>query len=217
MALADRVDEIVRGLPRGWESARLELTVEEEDDADGGALILAPAAPGRSGRRFVLHVGAGGASATLVRRMLSRLDEEGIRARLTLAAHEDRPKPAPATAVEPEAQETLAASWDSLLSRLPADWSDLYAEVELDSTDYVERGALLLAPVNPARYGGPSTFRFRAARLQGYGVAAGMARRAFERLDEEDMSGRIRVLRVLSDTSSAFTQGPVWRVDGRSV
>jgi hypothetical protein len=89
--------------------------------------------------------------------------------------------------------------------------------VELDSTDYVERGALLLAPVNPARYGEGATFRFRCASSKGYGVAPAMARRALERLDEEGITGRVRALRVLSDTSSAFTQGPVWRVEGRSV
>ena len=44
-----------------------------------------------------------------------------------------------------------------------------------------------------------------------------MARRALERLDDEGLSGRVRVLRVLSDTNPVSTQGPVWRVDGRSV
>ena len=44
-----------------------------------------------------------------------------------------------------------------------------------------------------------------------------MARRALERLDDEGLGGRVRVLRVLSDTNPVSTQGPVWRVDGRSV
>jgi hypothetical protein len=220
MALADRVDEIIRGLPRGWERARVELTVEEEDDSDRAALILAPATPGRSGRTFTLYVhgGTGRLAPTpeLVRRVVARLDTERIRARVRLAGHEDAAE-APASPQAAHARGSLAGSWDSLVGRLPPDWSDLYAEVELDSSDYVERGALLLAPVNPARYGGPTTFRFRCASRRGYGVAAGMARRSLERLDEEGMTGRVRALRVLSDTSSAFTQGPVWRVDGRSV
>ena len=128
------------------------------------------------------------------------------------------PAPVPAAAPTPAAAEqpTLAGSWDALIRRLPSDWSDLYAEVELDSSDYLDRGALLLAPVNPARAGGPS-FRFRAASHKGYGVAPVMARRAFERLDGEGLSGRIRILRVLSDTSSPHSQGPVWREDGRAV
>jgi len=211
---------MLRGLPRGWERARIELTAEEEDEADRAALILAPATPGRSGPTFTVYVHGGtrGLAPTpeLVRRVVARLDSEGIRARVRLAGHEDA-KAAPAPPKAPAPRASLVESWDTLVRRLPSDWSDLYAEVELDSSDYVERGALLLAPVNPARYGGVATFRFRAASSAGYGVAAGMARRSLERLDEEGMTGRVRALRVLSDTSSAFTQGPVWRVDGRSV
>lgn len=218
MALAERADEILRGLPRGWERARLDVTVEESEDADRAALVLAPATPGRSGASFRLHVASGaqrgGASPETARRVLGRLDAEGIRARIKLAGHE-------AQAAEPAAREPerqpLAAQWDALLARLPPDWSDLFAEVELNSTDFLERGALLLAPVNPARHGDSATFRFRAARNKGYGVAAGMARRCLERLDEEGITGRVRVLRVLSGTELAATQGPVWLVGGHSV
>ncbi len=226
MALADRVDEIVRGLPRGWERARVELTVEEPEDADRASLFLAPATPGRSGGAFTLYIhdGASGLAPTagLVKRVVARLDEAGIRGRVRLASHEQavaKAKPPAPERVAPErvAPTALADAWDGLLRRLPPDWSDLYAEVELDSTDYLERGALLLAPVNPSRYGGPSSFRFRSASTKGYGVAPGMARRALERLDDEGLGGRVRVLRVLSDTNPVSTQGPVWRVDGRSV
>jgi len=221
MALADRVDEIVRGLPRGWERARVELTVEEPEDTDRASLLLASATPGRQGRSFTLYVhqGASGLSPTvgLVKRVVARLDQAGIRGRVRLAGHEQPAVKAKSAAAEPEAPTALADAWDGLLRRLPPDWSDLYAEVELDSTDYLDRGALLLAPVNPARYGGPSSFRFRSASRKGYGVAPGMARRALERLDDEGLSGRVRVLRVLSDTNPVSTQGPVWRVDGRSV
>jgi hypothetical protein len=222
MALADRVDEIVRGLPRGWERARLELTVEEQEEADRASLLLASATPGRQGRSFTLyaHPEASGLtpSAGTIKRVVGRLDGAGIRGRVRLVAHEDPVAPAEPAPPQRDGGETkLAPAWDGLLRRLPPDWSDLYAEVELDSTDYLERGALLLAPVNPARYGGPTTFRFRSASRTGYGVAPGMARRALERLDDEGLSGRVRVLRVLSDTNPVSTQGPVWRVDGRSV
>jgi hypothetical protein len=44
-----------------------------------------------------------------------------------------------------------------------------------------------------------------------------MARRCLERLDEESITGRLRLLRVLSDTHHAATQGPVWLVGRRSV
>jgi hypothetical protein len=219
VALAERADEIVRGLPRGWERARLEITVEEERDADRASIILAPATPGRSGKTFSLHVAGatqhGLASPDLGRRVLRRLDEEGIRGRIRLADYVARAEDAPAApAAEPEG---LAAAWDRLVSRLPPDWSDLYVELELDSTDFVERAALLLAPVNPARYGESTPFRFRCASRSGYGVSAGMARRCLERLDDEGITGSVRVLRVLSGTHSVFTQGPVWVEGGRSV
>jgi hypothetical protein len=107
--------------------------------------------------------------------------------------------------------------WDELVGKLPPDWSDIYAEVELDSTDFVQRGALLLSPVNPARYDGPTTLRFRVARQAGYGAAPEMTRRCLERLDEEHITGTLRFLRVLSATTHIATQGPVWRLAGRSV
>ncbi len=219
MALADRIDEIVRGLPRDWERARVELTVADED-ADRTAVILAPASPGRSGSRFTIHLagdGGSGAAPGLARRMLGRLDETGIAGRVRLAGA-DRSEPAPAAeTAQTGDRPLLAAAWDAQLSRLPPDWSDLYAEIELDSSDYLDRGALLLAPINPARAGGPASFRFRTASRAGYGAAVGMTRRAFERLDDEGLGGRIRILRVLSDTSSPHSQGPVWREDGRAV
>ena len=52
---------------------------------------------------------------------------------------------------------------------------------------------------------------------QGYGVSPQMARRCFERMDAEGITGRIAVLYGLSDTENADTQGPVWRLAGRSV
>ena len=221
MALADRVDELVRGLPRDWERARIELTLDEEGDADRAALLLASASPGRSGRSFSFHLAAAGRDSGtppgLAKRVLARLDQAGIPGRVRLAEFERSAPTVAAPAPAAEERRTLAASWDSLLGRLPPDWSDLYAEIELDSSDFLDRGALLLAPINPARAGGPSSFRFRAANRQGYGVAAGMARRAFQRLDDEGVSGRVRVLRVLSDTNAPFSQGPVWREDGRAV
>jgi hypothetical protein len=36
-------------------------------------------------------------------------------------------------------------------------------------------------------------------------------------MDEEGIAGTIRVLYELSDTENADTQGPVWRLAGRSV
>ena len=221
MALADRVDEIVRGLPRGWERARLELTVEEPEDADRASLVLAPATPGRSGSAFTLYVhdGASGLSPTagLVKRVVARLDEAGIRGRVRLAGHEQGV--AKEGACRPGARGSDGAG--GRLGRAPAP-----APVRLVGP--LRRGGARLdglprARGAAARAGQPCALRrpvelsLRAASSKGYGVAPGMARRALERLDDEGLSGRVRVLRVLSDTNAVSTQGPVWRVDGRSV
>jgi hypothetical protein len=213
VTLAEQWRELTARLPAGWSSARVMLTVAEDERADQAALMLGPLSPGRTGSTFRIGV-RGGPDPE---RVLRRLDAEGIRGRLDLL---DAVEPAAAAQVAAAARERtrpLAAQWDELVARLPSDWSDMYAEVNLASSDYLQRAALLLAPVNPARYGGVTTLRFRAARVAGYGTAASMARRCLERLDEEAITGRLRILRVLSATTHAATQGPVWRVGGRSV
>jgi hypothetical protein len=103
------------------------------------------------------------------------------------------------------------------LSSLAPDWSDLLCELELDSSDHVPRAALLGAPLNPSSVAGASALRFRVSGKQGYGVSPQMARRCFERMDAEGITGRIRAVHALSDTENADTQGPVWRLAGRSV
>ena len=111
----------------------------------------------------------------------------------------------------------LRTQWERRLTAVPPDWSDIYAEVRLDSTDYLERGALLLAPINPARFGGPAALRFRSAHHFGYGVSPEMAARCLERCDEEGITGEVEILYVLSDTQPEGTQGPVWLLGGRTV
>ncbi len=219
MALAERATEILDGLPRDWTHGRLELKVEEPEELGRAGLILAPATPGRSADGYVLDAYNGpapvGASAELVRRVLARLDREGIRGRLVLLGSDEAPA---STAPRPaETQARLAAAWDTLVETFPPDWSHGYAEIVLDSSDYIERSALLMAPANPARGGELTALRFRVARTLGYGVSAGMARRCLERLDAEGITGTLEVLRVVSDDHPAATQGPVWRIAGRSV
>jgi hypothetical protein len=220
VALAERFDELLQGLPRGWTLARLNLTFDESEDLDRAALILAPATPGRTGRSFQFHVHGGterlAPTPEIVRRVLHRLDEEGMSGQLELISQESVPSPRPERRAAQE-RRTFVMQWNELVRRLPPDWSDLYAEVALESSDFLDRGALLLAPVNPARYGGPLAFRFRCARVQGYGVAPEMARRCLERLDHERITGTLSAVRVLSDTHHVATQGPVWYVEGKSV
>ena len=62
----------------------------------------------------------------------------------------------------------------------------MYAELELTSSDHLERVALLTSPMNPKRFDGDKPgFRFRVARKAGYGASPAMARRSLERVDEE--------------------------------
>jgi hypothetical protein len=216
VALVDQWRAIQRDLPDGWGNARLRLTAAEEGECERAAALLGPAAPGRHGRVisfFAARRGAG-PSPDRIARLLRRLDQDGIRGELELVGTDVEAKAEAIAAGEPT---TFVAGWERELAALPADWSDLYLEVELLSSDYLERAALMLAPLNPARYGGKPGFRCRVARRFGYGASTTMARRCFERLDEEGMRGSVRVLRALSETRPVQTQGPVWYVGGRSV
>jgi hypothetical protein len=204
--------EIEGGLPEDWSSIRLSLTIAEDEHADRAALILASFTPGRTGGRFRFAVRRDQDPG----RVLRRLDREDIRGLLELVGSETA-APVPRERRPAERVRLLAGQWNELAGALPPDWSDVYAEVELDSTDFLQRGALLLSPVNPAHYGGATTLRFRVARVSGYGAAPTMTRRCLERLDEEAITGTLRFLRVLSATSHVATQGPVWRVAGKSV
>jgi len=118
---------------------------------------------------------------------------------------------------EPEPRLSLVDAWDAILRNLPPDRSDLLCELELDSSDYLARAALLGAPLNPTRNPALLALRFRASGKQGYGTALAMARRCFERMDAEGITGTLTVLNALSDTGNVGTQGPVWRIAGRSV
>jgi hypothetical protein len=205
--------ELERGLPEKWGDARLRLTVEKDEDAERAASLLGPINPGRRGNVLRLYVARRGAgpSPDVVARLLNRLDERRIKGELELVGVGE-------AEVQPAvSRPTLAASWDAALAVLPPDWSDIYAELELVSTDWLERTALLIAPANPARYGGKPAFRFRVARRSGYGASPEMVRRCFERIDQAGIRGELRILRALSDTQHVVTQGPVWHVEGRSV
>jgi len=214
VSLVEQWWEIVNGLPEDWTDARLRLTIEDEQAASRAAALLAPLTPGRRGSvlRFYTARRGEGRTTALVERLLARLDEERIRGELELVGAGEAEPAAPVTQ-----RPTLAGTWDVSVAGLPPDWSDLYAEVELVSSDWLDRTALLMAPVNPARYGAAPGFRFRVARRFGYGASPGMTRRCLERVDEEHIRGELRILRVLSDTDPVHTQGPVWYVEGKPV
>lgn len=210
--LVDQFNEIVRGVVDDWTELRLELSVSDEAHVDRVATLLAPANPGRLGRRirFATDRPGPGIGPEAVRRLLTRLDDEGIEGELELVGVQKTPPE------ELRKKETLRSQWDRQLAALPPDWSDLYAEVRLDSTDYVERAALLLAPVNPSRHGAGANLRFRGAHHFGYGASPEMAARSLERCDDEGITGEAVILHVLSDTDPVGTQGPVWILGGRT-
>jgi len=215
MGLVDQFTALEQELPEGWCDARLVLAVRDDTRRDRAAALLAPAGSARreNGVRFFTAKRGAGVGPDGIRRLLRRLDQERIRGELSVDGVDTSAPEAPA---EPA---TLAESWDESVATLPEDWSDVYGEVELDSSDYMERGALLLAPLNPLRAEGRSALRFRTARLHGYGASPAMVRRCLERLDAEPrpFTGSVRILRSLSDTQHVSTQGPVWYLDGRAV
>jgi hypothetical protein len=209
-------------LPEDWVQARLGLAVTHPRQTERAAALLAPLTPGRSGNLVRFEVVRRGhpQSPAAVERALGRLDEERIRGTLELAGAEAVP-PADITAspaAAPAAADVpLVDAWDALVADLPEDWSDVYAEIMLTSSDDLDPAALELAPINPARFGPAIGFRFRCARTFGYGAAPVMVRRSFERLDERGIGGTVCILRVLSDTKPVGTQGPVWYVSGKVV
>jgi hypothetical protein len=215
VSLAQEWREIEQRLPEDWADARLQLFLADDSQLDRTLALLGPLGPGRHGESIRFFVGRRGAGPgpQAVLRLLRLVDAEGIHGALGLLGSA---RLAPAAApVVPHAG--LAESWDAALAELPEDWSDLYCELELTSSDHLERAALAMAPLNPARYAGNPGFRFRVARSFGYGASPEMARRCLLRLEDARIPGRLRVLRVLSDTKPVGTQGPVWYADGKVV
>jgi hypothetical protein len=217
--LAQQWLRIEAELPDDWEGIRLRVRLRVDGSRSRAAAVLAPLGPGLQGRDILVSASTTGVAAgpDRVGRALQQLDRERIQGVLELVSTTTaapRPAEAPTLTIERDA---FVPTWDRAVAGLPDDWSDVYAEVDLQSTDYLERTALLLAPVNPARYGGPAGFRFRCARRFGYGASPQMTRRCLQRLDDEGIRGGVRILRALADTKPAYTQGPVWYLGGRSV
>jgi hypothetical protein len=213
MRLVDQWRRVRRELPASWSEARLDLMVPRAELRPRAASLLASAGPGRVGDDFrvTVHRAGGGIGPDGFGKLLGKLDAEGIRGTLTLLGTGERTAPAPVV------RAGLADAWQLAVAGLPPDWSDLHCEVELVSSDHVDRAALLFSPLNPARERGRSALRFRVSRAKGYGASPEMTHRCLERAQEEEISGRLTLLRVLADTDNVGTQGPVWRVGGRSV
>jgi hypothetical protein len=212
MAAADQWAQIEGALGSDWTEAWLSF-VPEGSTAEA-ATVLAPLQPVRVGTELRFHVTRSDAGAERARNILGRLDRKRIWGTLMLLEVERAtPHASPGAVPKPP----LAFAWDAALAELPPDWSDLLCELELDSSDHLPRAALLGAPLNPTRVPDALALQFRVSGKQGYGASPLMVRRCLERMDGEGIAGRVEVLHVLSETENAMTQGPFWRLAGRSV
>jgi hypothetical protein len=211
VSLAQQWNVIGSELPQGWARAELRLELKDREAADRAAAMLGPAGPYRAAPTVLLFNVARDGTATSPDN-LSRLLRYVPTGTLSLSGSQA----APQTSARREIS-TLTSSWDAGIAGLPADWSDLFAEIQLTSTDFVERAAVLCIQCNPRRDGDRAAFRFRCAREKGYGVSPEMARRCLERCDAEKIHGAIVILRVVSGTRHVATQGPVWLADGKTL
>jgi hypothetical protein len=209
--LVERWNHIESDLDPRWTEVTLSLAIRDDTARSRAAALLGPAGPGVSGNEIRLTASTRGTSIgpEAVRRLLGRIDSEGIAGRLELVASQGaRPQPE-------RAARSLAEDWKAALVVLPSDWSDLVAELELDSSMDVDRGAVLCAPINPIQSTGRPGFRFRCASQRGYGASPGMVGRCLTRLDEAGITGRVRITRALSDVHPVGTQGATFVVGRR--
>lgn len=213
MAYARTWTQLEALLPDGWSEARISLRVEDEEHAARAAHLAGPLNPGRQGETLVfrMHATGGTHGTEAVKRLVTRLADERIPAILQVLDTAAAP-----AAAAPSRTGSLALAWDAALATLPADWSDVYGEVKLDSSDLLDRAALLLGPINPKRNPEAVAFRFRSARVAGYGASVGMVRRCLERLDADGITGAVLVLRALCETRPVATQGPQWVEGGHN-
>ena len=213
MRLVEQWRRIRSELPKDWGEATLNVSVPRADQRSGAAALLGPAGPGRlrDDLRVSVHRAGGGIGPDQAEKLFGKLDDEKIRATLTVVQVDER------TERREAPRESVAELWDVAVATLPRDWSDLLCELELTSSDHLSRAALLTAPLNPTRVPGRSAFRFRVAQTFGYGASPQMTRRCLARLDIEGIPARLTLLHVLSDTHNVATQGPVWRVEGKAV
>jgi hypothetical protein len=209
--LVEQWNRVESGLDPRWSDLRLSLRIGTEEARDRAAALLAPAGPGIAGSaiRFSVSRSGHGIGPEAARRLLGRIDAERIRGALALVGTSE------AETAPQLARATLAAEWQAALEVVPSDWSDLVAELELDSSADVDRGAVLCAPLNPMQLSGRTGFGFRCASERGYGASAGMVGRCLARLDEAAITGHVRITRVLSDVHPVGTQGATFLVGRR--
>ena len=139
MRVVDQWRSIRSELPEEWGETKLNVAIARDEQRARAAALLGPAGPGRLGNhlRLSVHRAGGGIGPDQADKLFGKLDDEQIRATLSLVTVDER------EAREQAPREPVAAQWEVALERLPADWSDLLCELQLTSTDH-------LAPGGPA-------------------------------------------------------------------
>ena len=146
MSLVDDWRRVQEGLPDGWTSVSLVLEV-------GGTTTTAPPrCSGRRSRTARSRARSGSTPSTTGRARPRPRSSACSRASTPpgspgRSARSRRSRRAAAATPAPEA--TLAEAWAAELAKLPSDWSDVFGEVDLISSDYLEAAALQLVPINP--------------------------------------------------------------------
>src|SRR3954451_18125052 len=143
VSVADQWKAIGSELPSGWTHVRLRLALKDRGTADRAAAMLGPAGAYRAAATVLLFDVARDGSATSPDN-LARLLRNVPNGALTLSGSKAHEPVSPAREIT-----TLTQSWDRAITGLPADWSDLYVEVSLTSTDFVEPAAVLCVQCNP--------------------------------------------------------------------
>ncbi len=106
---------------------------------------------------------------------------------------------------------SLTEQWDAIVARQPDDWSTMYLHLELRDAAQSEETALALSPLNPWHEDDwrSGVFRFRAARVFGYGSAPELCRKRLGTLDAVGVVGELTLTRRVSDIRPVHTQGVV--------
>lgn len=211
MTVAQQWHAIGSELPSGWTQAQLRLALKDRATADRAAAMLGPAGAYRAAPTVLLFTVARDGSASSPDN-LARLLRKVPNGQLSLSGSKAAQTETPIREIT-----TLTESWDGAIAALPADWSDLYVELSLTSTDFIEPASVLCIQCNPRRDGKRAALRFRCARVQGYGVSPEMARRCLERCDAARIQGSVAVLRTVCGSRHVATQGPVWLEDGKTL
>jgi len=163
MSLVGQWRALQDGLPEGWIQVAIRLELRAGEVPTRASALLGPAQPYRTAPNVLQFSSALDGTAPSpdgIARLLKRLDDERITGTLAVLGSERA-----AARVEREFR-PLAVQWDAVLADLPADWSDLLAEVRLESSDYVEPAAVMLIQMNPRRVGTTTAMRFRCARTR---------------------------------------------------